>query len=54
MFIHFYMYDVLKYFLNWNKDSIIIKVHVNFFVSMNDYMYDEYFCAYKYNILIWK
>jgi len=25
-----------------------------FFVSMNDYMYDEFFCAYKYYTLIWK
>jgi hypothetical protein len=24
-----------------------------FFVSINDYMYDELFCAYKYNTLIW-
>jgi hypothetical protein len=43
MFIHFYTYDVLKYFLNCNKDSPIIKVHVISFVSMNDYMYDEIF-----------
>jgi hypothetical protein len=27
----FYMYDVLKYFKNCNKDSLIIKVHVNVF-----------------------
>jgi len=25
-----------------------------FFVSMNDYMYDEFFCVYKYYTLIWK
>jgi hypothetical protein len=48
MFIHFFMYDVLKYFKICNKFSLIIKVHVNVFVSMNDYMYDEFFCAYKY------
>jgi len=52
MFIHFYTYDVLKYFKNYNKNSLIIKVHANFFVSMNDDMYDEFFCAYKYNTLI--
>jgi hypothetical protein len=25
-----------------------------FFVSMNDYIYDQFFCAYKYYTLIWK
>jgi hypothetical protein len=52
MFIHFYMYNIVKYLKNCNEDSLIIKVHVNFFVSMNDYMYDEFFCAYKYYTLI--
>jgi len=50
MFIHFYSYDVLIYFLN----SLIIKVHINVFVYMNDNMYYEFFSAYKYYILILK
>jgi hypothetical protein len=29
MFIHSYTYDVLIYFLNYNKNSSIIKLHVN-------------------------
>jgi len=31
MFIHSYTYDVLIYFLNYNKFLLIIKVHVNVF-----------------------
>jgi hypothetical protein len=31
MFIHFCTYDVLIYFKNCNKDSLIIKVHINVF-----------------------
>ncbi len=31
MFIHSYTYDVLIYFLNYNKNSSIIKLHVNIF-----------------------
>jgi hypothetical protein len=54
MFIHFYTYEVLIYILNYNKDSLIIKAHIKFFVYMNDNMYDEFFCAYKYYTLIWK
>jgi len=53
MFIHFYTYEVLIYFLNYNKDSLIIKVYVKFFVYMNDNMYDDIFYAYKYYTLNW-
>jgi hypothetical protein len=45
------MYDVLIYILNYNNDSLIINVHVMFFVYMNN-MYDEFFCAYKFHTLI--
>jgi len=31
MFIQFYTYDILIYFLNYNKNSLTIKVHVNVF-----------------------
>jgi hypothetical protein len=52
MFIHFYTYDVLIYIFNYNKYSLIIKVHLNFFVYKNDNMYDELFFVYKYYTLI--
>jgi len=32
MFLHFYMYDVLKYLQNCNKDSLITKGTHNFFL----------------------
>jgi hypothetical protein len=35
MFIHFHIYDVLIYFKSYDKISLIIKVHVIFFVYMN-------------------
>jgi hypothetical protein len=52
MFITFYMYDVLIYILNHNKNTLIIKVQVNFFVYMTHNMYDEICFAYKYYTLI--
>ncbi len=33
MFIHFYTYDVLIYIFNYDKNSLIIKVHVNVFCT---------------------
>jgi hypothetical protein len=37
MFIHFYTYDVLIYILNYNKNSLIIKLHVNIF-NINEWL----------------
>jgi hypothetical protein len=48
MFIHFYKHDILIFALNYNKNSLNIKLHVNF-ICVNEWlcMMQILFCAYN-------
>jgi hypothetical protein len=48
MFIHFYTCDVLIFFLNYNKNSLIIKLHVNVFCITKWLCMLNFFGAYKW------